>query len=252
MPRFPSRALVRACVAAPLALVVSACGDDAATSTTQNAEPIAAIAAPAGQSWTEVVSTTPEGGYRMGNPDAPIKLVEYGSLTCPHCADFASAADAELRETFVESGRVSYEYRNFVMNPLDLTMAMMVRCGAPESFFALVQQTYANQSDIVETWSGASEAQLQAAGNLPPEQRYGAVADIAGLKQFYGARGIAADQANQCLARPDTAEQLVDRTEKQSREMDISGTPTFFVNGQKLDSNTWPEVKARLETMGAR
>ena len=53
--------------------------------------------APAGKSWAETVVITPEGGYRMGNPDAPIKIVEFASLTCSHCAEFAEAASASLR-----------------------------------------------------------------------------------------------------------------------------------------------------------
>ena len=68
----------------------------------------------------------------MGNPDAPVKLVEYGSLTCPHCADFAAAGDASRwSRNYVRSGRVSFEYRNFVLNGIDVAATLLARCAAP-------------------------------------------------------------------------------------------------------------------------
>jgi len=237
---------------APLALGLAACGESASTDGEAVGDPIAKIAPPEGVKWSEVVATTDEGGYRMGNPDAPIKLVEFGSLTCPHCAHFAEESGEELKGQFVESGRVSLEFRNFVMNPLDLTMVMMVRCGAPESFFALTEQTYANQPKIVEKWTSATEAQMTAAASQGPEGRYIAFAQLGGLTEFYAARGIAVDQANACLARSDVAESLVKATGEQADKYKITGTPSFLVNGKLAEGNTWQEIKTMLENLGAR
>ena len=80
------RRLALALCAAPLALGLAACGD-ADEGGLPSSEPIAKIAAPAGQQWVDAVAVTPEGGWLVGNPEAPIKLVEYGSLTCPACAN---------------------------------------------------------------------------------------------------------------------------------------------------------------------
>lgn len=236
---------------APLAMGLAACGDSGSIGDGSGSR-IENIAPPAGTNWSEVVEKTEEGGYRMGNPDAPIKLVEFASLTCPHCKHFTEEGGAELRDEFVASGRVSWEFRNFVMNPLDLTMAMLVRCGTPESFFALTEQTFASQADIVETWSSAGEQRLNQAGNLPPEARYKAFADISGLTEFFAARGIAADQATACLADTAGAEAMVKATSEQAAQYEVSGTPAFLINGQKTDVNTWPEIKTRLENLGAR
>ena len=252
MVRRTIRTLALAAFAAPLSLALAGCGESKTGSDALSGEPIAKVAPPQGQHWTDVIAKTDAGGYVMGNPDAPIKLVEYGSLTCPHCAHFADESNEALRETFVESGRVSYEYRNFVMNPLDLAMAMLVRCGAPESFFALVEQTYVNQQQLVETWTNAGEQKAQQAANMPPDQRYFAIASLAGLPEFYGARGIAVDQAKQCLADGNLAEQLVKNTSTQADQFQITGTPSFLINGRKIEGNTWPEVKTALETAGAR
>ena len=195
MIRHTLRHLGLGVLAIPLVLGLSACGKSDESGGTLSGEPIEAIAPPDGESWQDMVSVTEEGGYRMGNPEAPIKLIEYGSLTCPHCAHFTEESSDELRDEFVASGRVSYEFRNFVMNPLDLTMAMTVRCGSPQSFFALVEQTFANQTTLIDNWSKTDEAALEQANGLPPEQRYQAFAQLAGLDEFYAARGISTDQS---------------------------------------------------------
>jgi protein-disulfide isomerase len=245
------RTLALALVAAPLSLALAACdkGGDAAA---PGGEKIAAIAPPAGKTWADTVTKTPEGGYLMGNPDAPIKLLEYGSLTCPHCADFAETSMAELRDKFVASGRVSFEFRNFVRDAIDVTAAQLTRCGAPESYFALTDQAFANQAAMFQKAQGAGEAAYTAAMALPDAQRGQALADLTGLSEFFASRGISRDQAATCLANTAEAQALAKRTQEQGDELNITGTPTFFINGEKLDLNAWPEIKARLETMGAR
>jgi len=247
------RRLALQAIALPLALGVAACGggeDDGMAGL--SGEVIEQVAPPAGKSWTEVVEKTAEDGYRMGNPDAPIKLIEFASLTCPHCAHFAEQGSAELRDTFVASGRVSWEFRNFILNPIDLTMSIVVRCGAPESFFALTEQTFENQTTIIEAWNEATEDQRNRVVSLPPSERYKYMAGLMKLQDFYGSRGIAADQANACLSDPALATELDEGTRVQGEKYEISGTPSFVINGKKLDANTWPEIKARLETLGAR
>ena len=82
--------------------------------------PIEAIKAPNGD-WSKLVSRTPEGGYLMGNPKADVKLVEFGSMSCPHCAEFEEKGAQKLINDYVKTGRVSYEFRNFVRDPLDIT-----------------------------------------------------------------------------------------------------------------------------------
>ena len=82
----PIRSIALAAVALPLALAISACGDKKSGELPTSKEPVAKVAAPAGKTWNDVVEKTAEGGYRMGNPDAPVKLLEYGALSCSHCA----------------------------------------------------------------------------------------------------------------------------------------------------------------------
>jgi protein-disulfide isomerase len=247
------RRLIFAAAAAPLALALVACGDkDADKPGGLSGEPIAKVAPPASKAWTEVVAKTPEGGMRMGNPDAPIKLVEYGSMTCSHCAEFSEQASAGLRDEFVSSGRVSYEFRNFVRDPIDLTVAMLARCGSPESFFPLTEQAFAYQPAMMEKAQKAGEATYTAALNQPEGKRYQALADLTGLTEFFAARGIAKDQAGMCLVNAAEAQSLAKHTQEQTEQYKIEGTPTFLVNGQSIGSMEWPELRTKLQTMGAR
>jgi protein-disulfide isomerase len=249
--RRPRRLSMLALLAAPLALAACGSGSDGAGSATSG-EPLAKVAAPAGQAWGDVVAKTEEGGYRMGNPDAPIKLIEFGSLTCGHCADFSAASKAELTESFVNSGRVSFEFRNFVRDPMDLTAAQLTRCGAPESFFALTEQAFGNLNAMFEKVQAAGEQTYAAAMSAPDASRGQAIASLTGLDEFFAARGIAKDQAAQCLANSADARALAERTQKYSEEYAITGTPTFLINGNKVEGNTWLEIKTALEKAGAR
>jgi hypothetical protein len=207
----------RAAVAtlAALAMGLSACGKSADTTAgapAASSTPIAKIPAPAGKSWADTVSVTPEGGYLMGNPEAPIKLVEFGALSCSHCAEFAEKSFTKLRDDYVASGRVSYELRLFMLNALDVPAAMLATCGSPESVIPLSEQFWAWQPNMFTNLQTAGDAQLQAAGNLPPNQRFGAIAKLAGMDKFFAERGIAADQAAACLADANKATTLSNQT----------------------------------------
>ncbi|MXP42635.1 thioredoxin domain-containing protein [Altererythrobacter soli] len=245
------RRIALTAVAAPLALALAACGsDEQATEGAPKGEPIAAVPAPAGTSWVETAAVTPEDGYRIGNPDAPLKLVEYASHTCPACAAFSTSAVAELDE-YVAKGVVSYEIRNQVHNALDLTLAMLMRCGAPETFHPLANQVWANLDQVMNT-AQQNEAALNQAMQAQDATRFQKIADAAGLLDFFAARGISRDQAMQCLADPAKGEAILQRSQAQSEELEVTGTPTFFLNGSKLEGSNWAEIEPILQNAGAR
>lgn len=250
----PCRRASRFLVATTLALALAACGDkDSGTAgAPPSGEAIAAIAPPAGQQWSQTVSITPYGGYQMGNPDAPLKLVEYASLTCSHCADFSEKAGVSLRDKYVASGVISWELRNQIHDGFDLTLAMLVRCGEPASFHALSEQVWANFGALVENIQKAGPALDAAMKEQDQSKRYQMIAERAGLTEFFAARGISKDQANSCLAKPGLAEQIVKQSEDQSKEFSVQGTPTFFLNGTQLDDKSWEALEPILQQAGAR
>jgi len=232
-------------------LMLAACDDAATADGAASGEPLPAIAAPAGTQWADTVAITPEGGYQIGNPDAPIKLVEYASHTCGACAGFAATGKPVLRDKYVASGVVSFELRNLVRDPIDLTIATLVRCGAKENMQPLSDQAWASLEEIFGAVQ-ANQSVYEAAANQPVNQRFVTIAQAAGLIEFFAARGLSADQSRACLADTAKVQAIADASNKQSEELKITGTPTFFLNGKKLDVTQWPQLEPILKSAGAR
>ena len=106
--------------------------------------PAAAKPAPA-RDWSRTVAATPEGGFRMGNPAAKVKLIEYGSLACPHCRHFEETGYKPLVAKYVRTGRVSYEFRNLLLNSPDIAVSLLAHCAGPARFFPMSVEVFASQ-----------------------------------------------------------------------------------------------------------
>ncbi len=204
-------------------------------------------AAPA-RDWTRNVVMTADGGFRMGNPAARVKLVEYGSLTCPHCAHFAEEGDAALG-AYVRRGTVSYEFRNYVLNGIDVTATLLARCSGPAGFFPMTHRLYATQKQWVGRISGLSEAQKEALRALPDRQRLARLAEAGGLTQIAALHGVSAARANQCLTDQAGMDRL-NRIGEAASALGVTGTPTFFINGVQAQVNTWPDIEPLLRQAG--
>ena len=235
--------------AAPLAL--AACGDDAAPGEVAEGEALPAVTAPAGSSWTETVTVTPEGGFMLGNPEAPLKLIEFASHTCGPCATFSVTGKQPLKSKYVASGVVSFEQREIFLNPFDIVIATMAQCGAKEQMQPLSDEVWQNLEAVFTGLQG-NPAAVQAAAALPPEQRFAKVAEVTGLLDFFAARGLSADQARTCLTDTAKIDAMVKASEAQATEAGVTGTPTFVLNGKKLDVNTWEMLEPILQRAGAR
>ena len=240
--------------AAPLALALAACGDkDAADPATAQSAPVAAVPAPAGTAWRDAVAVTADNGHLVGNPNAAIKLIEYGSLTCPTCATFAEEGMEPLLAKYVDSGRVSFELRNFAVHgPVDIVLARMARCGAKEAVIPLSDQVWRNLASLTGPLQ-ANQAAAEQAMSLPMDQRFAALAQVGGFYDFFASRGISADQARSCLADVPSLEKLAADTDTYAKRDQVSGTPTFTLNGRKLDGvNGWTQLEPVLQRAGAR
>lgn len=236
-----------------LALLLAGCGNggsDAANPGETAA--LEAIPAPGGGDWTATVAQTPEGGFVMGNPDAPVKVVEYASMTCPHCASFAATGTPQLIDEYVKTGQVSFELRNFVRDPVDLTASLLARCGGPTPFFKLTEQMFAAQEDWFGQLQQMTAEQQQQLQTMAPSQMTGAVAEQSGLLQFARVRGIPAERAQQCLANQSEIDRLVEMTQRVTTQYpEFPGTPSFTINGELAqNAGTWetlePKIRAAL------
>jgi protein-disulfide isomerase len=191
---------------------------------------------------------TEEGGFRMGNPGAKVKLVEYGSLTCPHCADFAAAAKAGLLE-HVKSGTVSFEYRNYVLNGIDVAATLIARCGGAEKFFPIADQLYATQEQWVSKISDLPEAEKDKVRALGEGERLVRLGEIGGMIAIAARHGVTPARAKQCLADPAGLQRL-EALGEGGAALGVEGTPTFLINGQMVGVNDWPGIDALIRQSG--
>jgi protein-disulfide isomerase len=220
----------------------AACNAEKGTNANTNA-PIEAVAAPNGGDWTKTVVATPEGGYLMGNPNADVKLVEYGSLTCPHCAEFAEKGAPQLIDKYVKTGRVSFEFRNFLRDGLDMSMSLIARCAGPERFFPLSDAMFKDQRQFFERAQAATPEQQQAASASPA-----GFAQLAGLQQWAAQRGVPSAKSNACLADQAMQDKLVQVSNDVTTQFPgFSGTPSFVINGKLLEQTaSWDKLEPQI------
>ncbi len=241
---------VTAIAALPLALAACSGGDS--SNTTQAAAPVAAATAPAGQNWTETVVKTDE-GYLMGNPNAPIKLVEYGARSCPTCGAFAREAFKPLTDNYVSTGKVSFEFRDFLVHGApDVALTLLGQCGGTAPFFPILEQMYQNQNAFLDKLQTMPPAMQQSLANLAPTAVATKLAEHMGAIDFVKQRGIPEAKARACLADQKQLEIMAKPTENAMQSGTVTGTPTFLLNGKKMENVlSWSEMEKALKAAGA-
>jgi protein-disulfide isomerase len=233
---------------AALALTLAACGGGGGNNGTAAAPsaPVANVAAPNGGDWTETVAET-ERGFRMGNPDAPVKLVEYASITCPHCGEFSRDGGSEGIRGLVRSGRVSWEYRPYMIFPTDPGIFALLRCNGPASYLQLVDQLYGDQPNWAlrgQNYMQANQAALEA---MDVPQRAQTLIRETGLDAFFTQRGMTQQQITQCLADPRNLQRVADDTQHAVETDAPPGTPTFYINGEQATNvGLWRDLEPLL------
>jgi protein-disulfide isomerase len=214
--------------------------------------PVKPVAPPKYGDWSSVFSQTAEGGFLMGNPNAAVKLVEFGSMTCPHCAEFDEAAMKPLTETYVKTGKVSLEFRNFVRDPFDVAASLIARCGGATSFFGLTRGLYGDQSNWIAKIQGADQAAMTQIQALPPQQQFGEIAKIAGFQEWATMRGLPAEKTSACLSNQAEVDRLVQMQNDAVSAYNIPGTPAFLLNGELVTiepgSTPWQQVEAKIKS----
>lgn len=208
--------------------------------------PAAAAAPAAAKDWTKVATRTPSGTFLQGNPNAKVKLVEYLSLTCPHCAAFEAEGAAPLAQRYIRTGLVSYEVKLALRDPFDLAAAVLARCSGPAAFFAVKPALYAAQNDWLgkgEKW-GATQPKLD---QMSEAEAGKAVAAGAGLDTFFMQHGLPRARVDACLAN--SAEQhYLSAAAQDIWKPDFPGTPAFEINGKlEKDVHEWSELEAKLK-----
>ncbi len=239
------------------ALLLASCGGDnkgAGNTTTAASAPVAGKAAPAGKSWTDTVTKTADYGYRMGNPDAPIKLVEYGSRACPFCAQFEAEGFPLLKAQYIASGKVSYEFRDYpIHGALDIAPILLGHCVDESAFFPLLEAMMANQQTLLAKEQEVGQ-KIQAMQGASPQTIATTFAQELGYLDFVKQRGVPDAKARACLADPAALDTLTKATAKANADHNVQSTPTFLINNEPValepTGGAWPQLEQALKRAG--
>ena len=164
------------------------------------------VSAANAQGAAEIVDVT------LGDPDAPVKVVEYASFTCPHCAAFHADTFKDFRAQYIETGKVHFTYREVFFDRYGLWAAMVARCAGPERYFGVADLIYRNQSG----WARAGD---------PAEV-------VAQLKRIGAQAGLGQAELDACLEDGATAQALVEWYQANAASDGIRSTPSFLVDGE--------------------
>ncbi|MBB4630611.1 thioredoxin domain-containing protein [Sphingosinicella soli] len=235
--------------------VLSACGQDSSEAAGSKAASAPATAkstgtAPAAKAnnWLETIAATPDGGFSIGNPDAPVKLIEFASLTCPHCRDFHEMAMPTIKGQYVATGKVYYEFRNFVLNPADYGATMLSRCQGPGAFFGLSDAFFKNQQAWIEPFTKLTEAQTASLQSMSPDDQVVTYAKLGGLDAFVRARGIPESKFRACLTDATQRGHLETIRKTAVEQYKVTGTPAFVLNGKGLEGvHSWADLEPLLK-----
>lgn len=205
-----------------------------------------AAKAPVARDWLKTSSRTPEGAIVIGNPAARVKLVEYLSLTCPHCALMGGETMAPLQRDYIARGLVSFEVRHAVRDGYDFVASLLLRCGPPAGYLGSIEGLFATQQQWMA--KGMAAAEDPAFEAKSPDQKMLAVAHIAGFDAYFAQRGLPQPRYAACFADAAAQKQLGQMAANAWDRDKIPGTPAFMINGTMLGSlQHWPELSAKLD-----
>jgi protein-disulfide isomerase len=142
----------------------------------------------------------------LGDPNAPITILEYSSLTCPHCASFHANTLPQLKKDYIDTGKVKLVFRDFPFDRAALQASMLARCSNPERYFGFLDVLFKSQNK----WAGASD----------PAQA---------LSQTGKLAGVGDQQFKECLANEALANKLIERRLEAEQKYQVQSTPTFVI-----------------------
>ena len=154
------------------------------------------------------------GDMELGAKDAPVTIIEYASMTCPHCANFHMGPFKELKAKYIDTGKARIIFREFPFDPVALQASMLARCVGEKRYFGMLNVLFKSQAK----WANSSE----------PQQ---ALAKIARLGGFTEARFRA------CMTNQDLADIILKSRLNGSKKFGVDSTPSFIVNGVKTSGN---------------
>jgi protein-disulfide isomerase len=159
------------------------------------------------QNLAELMAPGPLGEMALGDEKAPVTIIEYASMTCPHCATFHNTTYPELKKRYIDTGKVRFIFREFPLDQLAAAAFMLARCAGPDKYFPLIEILFAQQ----QTWVVQR-----------PLQPLLAIAKQAGFTE---------QSFNECLKNQQVLDGIEEVRQRASK-LNVQSTPTFFINGK--------------------
>jgi protein-disulfide isomerase len=159
----------------------------------------------------------PLGDEIQGPADAPVTIVEYASMTCPHCSHFHETTYPEMKKKYIDTGKVRFIFREFPLDPLAAAASMLARCAGKDKFFPLIEAFFSQQKDWVVQ---------------KPLQPMFAIAKQAGFTQ---------QSFDECLANQQLLNGIEQTRTRAQEKFSVNSTPTFFINGKIFRGALTPE-----------
>lgn len=200
--------------------------------------------------WTRVATTTAAGDVILGNPQARVKVIEYLSFTCSHCAEFSIESAAELKGQLIRSGSTSIEYRPIGRDLIDLGATLLVRCAGGLAFAGAAEEIFERQREWLPLAMGYLERDAKRFALSTPLEQVRAGAQVSGLVDLMRARGLSSQRIDACFADEATLDKIL--ANGQAAQAVIKGTPSIVINGKPVDAFTWNTVEPLLRAAGAR
>jgi len=160
----------------------------------------------------ELMVPGPLGDMTMGDPDAPVTIIDYASLTCAHCASFEVNTMPLLKEHYIETGKVYYILRDFPFDPIATAAFMLAHCAGPERYFGFIGVLFRQQ----QAWAFTQ---------TPMED----------LKALARQGGFSEDSFNACMKDQKIFDHIKDNALRGAKSFGVRSTPTFFINGEKVE-----------------
>jgi protein-disulfide isomerase len=169
--------------------------------------------------------------YSLGNPDAKVKVIEYGAFTCPHCAEFHADVWPKLKENYIDTGKIQFTFRAFFLQRYGLWADLIARCGGEMRYYGLIDMIFDKQRE----WYSSDASQT-----------------VANLRQIGLAAGLTKSELDQCLNDGPMAQALVAKFQKYAKQDEIEGTPTFMINGKKYQNMGYDDFAKILDGLLAK
>lgn len=163
----------------------------------------------------------------LGDPDAPVTVIEYASFTCPHCANFHKTVLKDLKRDYIDTGKIRFIHREVFFDRYGLWASMIARCGGEMRYFGMIDQIYSTQSEWAKSGDPAAIA-----GNL---RRIGLTA------------GLSEADLDACMQDQDQAQALVAWYGENAERDEINSTPSFLIDGEKFGNMNFAKFSEVLD-----